>query len=227
MDKNFRVRVLCGFGLAAAAIASLFTFDGVPFKILFGVFAAISGVELLSFFKKTTSFKNVILAIIEVMFLFYGSIYIAQINVIEIWLVIFGVCSYDVFAYLCGKAFGGKVFKKSRPFPHISKNKTWEGTILGLATSVGLVGLLLVVLGRTDYIYLLCGPLALAGDLFESYLKRQFKVKDSNEIVIKNKFFEKLEFVVGGTEGHGGFLDRLDSLVFTSTVLLIISAILF
>lgn len=227
MDKNFRVRVLCGFGLAAAAIASLFTFDGVPFKILFGVFAAISGVELLSFFKKTTSFKNVILAIIEVMFLFYGSIYIAQINVIEIWLVIFGVCSYDVFAYLCGKAFGGKVFKKSRPFPHISKNKTWEGTILGLAASVGLVGLLLVVLGRTDYIYLLCGPLALAGDLFESYLKRQFKVKDSNEIVIKNKFFEKLEFVVGGTEGHGGFLDRLDSLVFTSTVLLIISAILF
>lgn len=227
MDKNFRVRVLCGFGLAAAAIASLFTFDGVPFKILFGVFAAISGVELLSFFKKTTSFKNVILAIIEAMFLFYGSIYIAQINVIEIWLVIFGVCSYDVFAYLCGKAFGGKVFKKSRPFPHISKNKTWEGTILGLAASVGLVGLLLVVLGRTDYIYLLCGPLALAGDLFESYLKRQFKVKDSNEIVIKNKFFEKLEFVVGGTEGHGGFLDRLDSLVFTSTVLLIISAILF
>lgn len=227
MDKNFRVRVLCGFGLAAAAIASLFTFNGVPFKILFGVFAIISGIELLSFFKKTTSFKNVILAIIEIMFLFYGSMYIAQINVIEIWLVIFGVCSYDVFAYLCGKAFGGKIFKKSRPFPHISKNKTWEGTILGLAASVGLVGLLLVVLGRTDYIYLLCGPLALAGDLFESYLKRQFKVKDSNEIVIKNKFFEKLEFVVGGTEGHGGFLDRLDSLVFTSTVLLIISAILF
>ena len=62
MDKNFRVRVLCGFGLAAATIASLFTFDGVPFKILFGLFAVVSGIELLSFFKKTAHFKNVILA---------------------------------------------------------------------------------------------------------------------------------------------------------------------
>lgn len=227
MDKNFRVRVLCGFGLAIAAIASLFTFDGMPFRVLFGIFAIISGIELLSFFKKTSHFKNVILAIIEVMFLIYGTIYITQINVIEIWLLIFGVCGYDVFAYFCGKAFGGKLFKKSRPFPHISKNKTWEGTILGLVASACLVGLILIVLGRTDYIYFLCGPLALIGDLFESYLKRQFKVKDSNEIVIKNKFFEKLEFVVGGTEGHGGFLDRLDSLVFTATVLLVLSAILF
>lgn len=227
MDKNFRVRVLCGFGLAAVAIASLFTFDGVPFKILFGIFAIVSGIELLSFFKKASHFKNVILAIIEAMLLAYGTMYIAQINVIEIWLLIFGVCSYDVFAYLCGKALGGKIFKKSRPFPHISKNKTWEGTFLGLMMSAGLVGLILIVLKRTDYIYLLCGPLALMGDLFESYLKRQFKVKDSNEIVIKNKFFEKLEFIVGGTEGHGGFLDRLDSLAFTATVLSIISAILF
>lgn len=227
MDKNFRVRVLCGFGLLAVAIVSLFTFDGVIFKILFGLFALVSGVELLSFFKKAAHFKNVILAIIEIAFLVYGSMYIAQIGVIEIWLVIFGVCSYDVFAYLCGKAFGGKIFKKTRPFPHVSKNKTWEGTILGLLASAGLVGLVLAVLGRVDYIYLLCGPLALMGDLFESYLKRQFKVKDSNEIVIKNKFFERLEFVVGGTEGHGGFLDRIDSLTFTSTILLIISAILF
>ena len=65
------------------------------------------------------------------------------------------------------------------------------------------------------------------GDLFESYLKRQFKVKDSNEIVIKNKFFEKLETLVGGTEGHGGYLDRIDSIAFTATVLLIITALFF
>ena len=85
------------------------------------------------------------------------------------------------------------------------------------------MALLITLLGRNDYIYLLCGPLALIGDLFESYLKRQFKVKDSNEIVIKNKFFEKLELIVGGTEGHGGFLDRIDSTAFTATILLIIS----
>lgn len=223
MDKNFRVRVVCGLGLFIVALLAMYTFDGVPFKILFGLFAIISGIELLSFFKKVAHFKNVILAIIEIMFLLYGSIFVAQVGITEIWYIIFGVCGYDIFAYLCGKMLGGKIFKKSRPFPHISKNKTWEGTILGLTISTALVALLITLLGRNDYIYLLCGPLALVGDLFESYLKRQFKVKDSNEIVIKNKFFEKLEFIVGGTEGHGGFLDRIDSTAFTATILLIIS----
>ena len=74
-----------------------------------------------------------------------------------------------------------------------------------------------------DWIYLLCGPLALVGDLFESFLKRRFKVKDSNEILIKNKFFQKIEMVIGGTEGHGGYLDRIDSTAFTTTILLLIS----
>lgn len=225
MDKNFRVRVICGFGLFAVSLLAMYTFDGVPFKVLFGLFSVISGIELLSFFKKVRHFKNVILAIIESMFLIYGSIFVAQVGIVEIWYIIFGVCGYDVFAYLCGKMLGGKIFKKSRPFPYVSKNKTWEGTILGLAISTGLLALLITILGRNDYIYLLCSPLALMGDLFESYLKRQFKVKDSNEIVIKNKFFEKLEFIVGGTEGHGGFLDRIDSTAFTATILLIIMAI--
>ena len=225
MDKNFRVRVICGFGLFFVALAAMYTFDAVPFKILFGLFAVIAGIELLSFFKKAAHFKNVILAIIEIAFLVYGSMFIAQVGVVEIWYIIFGVCGYDIFAYLCGKMLGGKIIKKSRPFPKVSKNKTWEGTVLGLAISVGLVFILTTALGRADYIYLLCGPLALMGDLFESYLKRQFKVKDSNEIVIKNKFFEKLEVLVGGTEGHGGYLDRIDSTAFATTMLLIITAI--
>lgn len=227
MDKNFRVRVICGLGLFAVALIAMYTFDAVPFKILFGVFAIIAGIELLSFFKKVAHFKNVILAIVEIMFLIYGSMFIAQIGVVEIWYLIFGVCGYDIFAYLCGKMLGGKIIKNHHPFPKISKNKTWEGTILGLAISIILVLILTTALGRADYIYLICGPLALMGDLFESYLKRQFKVKDSNEIVIKNKFFEKLEILVGGTEGHGGYLDRIDSIAFTATVLLIITALFF
>ena len=225
MDKNFRVRVICGFALFFVAIIAMYTFNAVPFKILFGLFAIVSGIELISFFKKTAHFKNVILAIIEIMFLVYSSIFIAQIDVVQIWYIIFGVCGYDVFAYLCGKQFGGKWVKRHRPFPKISKNKTWEGTILGLAVATGLLAILITALGRADYIYLLCSPLALMGDLFESYLKRQFHVKDSNEILIKNKFFEKLEALVGGTEGHGGYLDRIDSTAFTATILLIITSL--
>ncbi len=91
--------------------------------------------------------------------------------------------------------------------------------------SLAMGSILMAVRGTfsDDWIYLLCGPLALAGDLFESYLKRQFKVKDSNEILIKYPFFEKLELLVGGSEGHGGFLDRIDSTAFTSAMLLVIS----
>ena len=77
-----------------------------------------------------------------------------------------------------------------------------------------------------EWMYLLCGPLALIGDLFESFLKRRFKVKDSNEILIKNKTFSRLEMLVGGSEGHGGFLDRVDSTAFACTMLLVISLVL-
>ena len=227
MDKNFRVRVIVGLSIFAVALVGLYTFDSLPFKILFGVFAAMSAVELLSFFKKKHSHMAVCLALLELMFLVCGTVFVARVNVDYFWYVILGVPGYDVFAYLFGKLFGGKIFRKSRPFPHVSKNKTWEGTILGLAMAVGMVAIKIAVSGNlaTDWMYLLCGPLALIGDLFESFLKRQFKVKDSNEILIKNPFFEVLEMCVGGSEGHGGFLDRIDSTAFACTVLLMISLV--
>ena len=227
MDKNFRVRVMVGIVMFIVAVIALCTFDGKPFKILFGLFAFIAAIELLSFFRRKRGGLNNFLAFLEIIFLIWGTIFVAGIDVGHFWYVILGVPGYDVFAYLCGKAFGGKIFGKSRPFPHISKNKTWEGTILGLTMSVGMVAVLISFVGdfATDWLYLLCGPLALVGDLFESFLKRKFDVKDSNEILIKNPFFEKLELIVGGSEGHGGFLDRIDSVAFTCTILLIVSSL--
>ena len=224
MDKNFKVRVVVGFSLFAVALISLYTFDSLPFRIFYGLFALVSAVELGSFFKKKKSFSLCILAIIELAFLAYSTIFVTQTDVAHFWYIILGVPGYDIFAYLFGKLFGGKVFKKSRPFPYVSKNKTWEGTILGISAAVGMVAILIATRNAfaTDWIYLFCGPLALVGDLFESLLKRKFGVKDSNEILIKNSFFEKLEAVVGGSEGHGGFLDRIDSTAFACTILLII-----
>jgi phosphatidate cytidylyltransferase len=186
-----------------------------------------AAVELFSFFKKKHASSSVFLVIMELAFLICGTIFVVQTNVDYFWYIILGVPGYDVFAYLFGKLFGGKIFKKSRPFPKVSKNKTWEGTILGLAMAIGLVAIKIAAGGNlaTDWMYLLCGPLALCGDLFESYLKRQFKVKDSNEILIKNKFFAFIEMCVGGSEGHGGFLDRIDSTAFACTVLLVITLI--
>ncbi|MBQ3321019.1 phosphatidate cytidylyltransferase [Candidatus Saccharibacteria bacterium] len=228
MDKNFKVRVAVGVAMFIVALIGLYTFDGLPFKIIFSLFSFISAIELLSFFRRKKDFKNIILAIVELGFLAYGTIFVSEIEIADFWYVILGVPGYDVFAYLFGKMLGGKIIKKSRPFPRISKNKTWEGTICGLVMSFTMVFILMISRGTfsSDWLYLLCGPLALIGDLFESFLKRKFNVKDSNEIVIKNKYFEKLEMIVGGAEGHGGFLDRVDSTAFTSTVLLILCSLL-
>ena len=230
MDKNFKVRLVVGLSMFIIAMIALYTFDSIPFKIIFGLFALISAIELASFFCKKIKHTSLhyLLAALEIMFLICGTIFVARIDANYFWYIILGVPGYDIFAYLFGKLFGGKIFKKSRPFPHISKNKTWEGTILGLAMAIGMVAILIATRGAfaTDWMYLLCGPLALMGDLFESYLKRKFKVKDSNEIVIKSKIFAHLEMLVGGSEGHGGFLDRIDSTAFATSVLLAISLLI-
>lgn len=227
MDKNFSVRVTVGILMFVVALIALYTFDAIPFKIIFGLFAGMSAVELLSFFHKKVTTRNIILAGMEFVFLVCSVVFVAMIDVGHFWYIILGVPGYDIFAYLFGKMCGGKIFKKSRPFPRVSKNKTWEGTVLGLAVAIGMVAILMAVNGNfaTDWMYLLCGPLALCGDLFESHLKRCFKIKDSNEILIKNPAFARLEMLVGGSEGHGGFLDRIDSTAFAASVLLVISLI--
>lgn len=225
MDKNFKVRVSVGVCLFAVALIALYTFDSIPFKVLFSLFALVSAVELFSFFKRKVSTLTITLAIIELCFLIMGSIFVIKTDLKHFWYIILGVPGYDIFAYLFGKLLGGRIFKKSRPFPYVSKNKTWEGTILGLTMAIAMVAIMMGVTDsfKADYIYLLCGPLALIGDLFESFLKRKFNVKDSNEILIKKPFFRKLEAIVGGSEGHGGFLDRIDSSVFACSVLLVVT----
>lgn len=228
MTKNFKVRLSVSLLLLAIAAVCLFTFDSIPFKIFFGAFASVAIIELLSFYRRLGTPKpyHILLTLAEIFLLAAATIFVAKLDVIQIILLIFGVCGYDVFAYLFGGWLGGSIFGTHRPFPHISKNKTWEGTIMGLISSFVLSGIIMLITSNADYLLLLCGPLALIGDLFESFLKRRFSVKDSNEIVIKNPLFAKLELLVGGSEGHGGYLDRIDSLAFTATAILLLLTIL-
>lgn len=227
MDRNFQTRTIVGLSMFVVAVIALYSFEAIPFKIIFGIFSLVALVELMSFFSKKHEPINVLLALLQTIFLVCGVIFVAKIDVAHFWYIILGVPGYDVFAYLFGKMWGGKIIKNSRPFPRISKNKTWEGTFFGLLMATGAVAILMACQGgfATNWMYLFCGVLALMGDLFESFLKRRFKVKDSNEILIKHKFFEKLEMLVGGSVGHGGFLDRVDSTAFTTTILLIITLI--
>lgn len=105
----------------------------------------------------------------------------------------------DTMAYLVGSFIG------RTPFSPISPKKTWEGTgggaILCVVT-VALLGHWIRLYRLADWIAIgaivaICG---VAGDLFESKLKRMAGVKDSGSIM----------------PGHGGFLDRFDSLLFAA-----------
>jgi phosphatidate cytidylyltransferase len=117
----------------------------------------------------------------------------------------------DTFAYLVGHAVGRKML-----FPSISPKKTLEGSVAGL------VGSLLVAWGfarlfwqtaSLKTIILLAGLVALfgqVGDLAESAMKRGANLKDSGSVL----------------PGHGGLLDRVDSLVFGAPVLWLSLAIM-
>jgi phosphatidate cytidylyltransferase len=101
-----------------------------------------------------------------------------------------------------GAYFVGSLLGKHKLIPHISPAKTWEGLaggILGaVIASIALSGLLKLSLVSAIILGLVICAAAVAGDLCESLLKRAARVKDSGNLI----------------PGHGGLLDRIDSIVF-------------
>lgn len=114
--------------------------------------------------------------------------------------LIFSIWINDTMAYVVG-SFIGKT-----PFSKISPKKTWEGTIGGAILCVVVMAFIGKALGLTytdaAVIAALAAIAGTIGDLFESKLKRLAGVKDSGSFM----------------PGHGGFLDRFDSLLFASVV---------
>jgi phosphatidate cytidylyltransferase len=108
------------------------------------------------------------------------------------------VWAADVLAYVVGKTLGRHPLA-----PHISPKKTWEGSIGGVGGTLAMaVVLKLTVLDFVAWPHLLvlvliCGVVSQLGDLAESKLKRSVGWKDSGHLF----------------PGHGGVLDRIDSLV--------------
>jgi len=104
----------------------------------------------------------------------------------------------DTGAYMIGSQIG-----KTPLFPRISPNKTWEGSLGGVAVTFLIAWLLSIYvteLSLANWLVLavLVSIFASIGDLIESMLKRSLGVKDSGTIM----------------PGHGGFLDRFDAFIF-------------
>lgn len=122
-----------------------------------------------------------------------------------VYMLLVGTWASDTMAYFCGRAFG-----KRKLTPVLSPNKTVAGAIAGLLASVVAVGIYYFTFKLADNIPVLLIPIlgllisvaGQAGDLIESTLKRQANIKDSGNII----------------PGHGGILDRFDSMLLTAPV---------
>lgn len=114
--------------------------------------------------------------------------------------MLFMVWASDVFAYLLGSQIG-----RNKMFPRISPNKTWEGTLSGVAGAILTGYLCSLVFTQLSFplpfwigLAFICTIFGILGDLVESMLKRSLGIKDSGNLL----------------PGHGGFLDRFDAFIF-------------
>ena len=120
-----------------------------------------------------------------------------------VFLAFFATFASDTAAYFVGRALG-----RHRLAPRISPAKTWEGAIAGLVGGI-IVSLIIVALfglplgyGHAIILGILVSVFGQLGDLVESLLKRHTGVKESGNLM----------------PGHGGLLDRMDSVVFAGVV---------
>ncbi|WP_223700204.1 phosphatidate cytidylyltransferase [Sutcliffiella deserti] len=135
---------------------------------------------------------------------FYYFIEIREISLAYVFFALFVIWTTDSGAYFIGKAIGNK-----KLWPEISPNKTVEGSIGGVICAIVLAIIFHFVVDFTHSVLvtvLLASILSVVGqigDLAESALKRYYQIKDSGKIL----------------PGHGGILDRFDSLLFVLPLL--------
>ena len=133
-----------------------------------------------------------------------------------VWLSIFSSWGCDVCAYLVGMIFG-----KTKVFPEISPKKTREGCIggvigagiLSFIYALCVQGYILDLRGETFIFPIICMAgafIGMIGDLFASAIKRKAGIKDYSNLL----------------PGHGGILDRFDSVILVSPVIYVITIVL-
>lgn len=205
-ERNLMLRIASGGVLAVTALGCLFF---APFKLKVAALSLIYTALLYEWHGMNKHKPSSILSWLGHIYIVTGvfGIYMLldQERVLSLLLIL--VWSNDIFAYATGRLLGGP-----KLWPSISPSKTWSGlgggVTLGTATSV--IFAYTLECAVPVWLIALLSLTSHGGDLIESACKRYYGVKDSSQLI----------------PGHGGFLDRLDSLLAVSLVYTLFKAIL-
>ncbi|KQU60342.1 phosphatidate cytidylyltransferase [Rossellomorea marisflavi] len=159
--------------------------------------------------KNRFTYDDVGFHLLSLLYVGIGYFYFIEIRMLSngaqlIFYALFIIWATDSGAYFIGRAMG-----KKKLWPHISPNKTVEGFIGGIVSAV-IVGIIItfftdlgISMPKLIIITAILSVFGQMGDLVESALKRHYGVKDSGNLL----------------PGHGGMLDRFDSLLFVLPLL--------
>ena len=197
--SKFLLRALTSVILLIFFSTFIIFYSNIIKYIIFFVYLVIL-IEIIMNFK-FLKFITIIYLLISFFFIQYFVIFSYSLEKITLFILI--TLFFDTYSYLFGSFLG-----KRKIIPKISPNKTFEGLLYGyFATILTMLTIIFILDQNINFKLIIIINLTIIfsffGDLFESYLKRKSKIKDSSKLI----------------PGHGGFFDRFDSFILSSYLL--------
>ena len=203
--SNFIIRLASGL-LFVTTIFFCTTLSNATLISLFAILYILCIYEFIKISSKKNLFLNILVLTLSFSILVFSENFGFN-NKNQILIIFSAIWIFDSIAYLVGSKFG-----KNKMFIKISPKKSWEGFFSGFFAF--LMYIYLVYLFAPDFLFEISSKIemlkfslipitATAGDFYISYLKRKANLKDSGKLI----------------PGHGGILDRMDSILFTFPIL--------
>jgi len=205
-DINCSAWIIYVYALATAA-AIYFKADSVVSQFLF--FAAAFACITAGVVKKEISGMGALVSLAIIVYPVIPIMFILRLSLMEnrMWIPVFALSCISTWVCDSFALFGGKWFGKHKLAPLVSPNKTIEGTLTGAFSSI-IVGIILYFILKASFgvpvlvcilTALISSSLGQIGDLAASLIKRMVGLKDYSNLI----------------PGHGGAMDRIDSLLFS------------